>query len=192
MSIHESAPVSVDQLKDSVTSTGKWLCDWRLGVNEEKTVLMDIQRRNLPLTMNICLNGFQLYQVQSQRHLDMVISSDKRWKDHIERAITRGCQLLGLLKRLRNSLTTSAPSSFFCTYIRPTVEYASVVWCGIPQYLADKLEQFRRKAARVILAAASLRRQDAAFCSAREVEVVNTDIPSSQSACSIRIPPERQ
>ena len=151
VSIHESAPVSVDQLQDSVTSTGKWLCDWRLSVNEEKTVVMDIQRRNLPLKMNISLNGFELNQVQSQRHLGMVISSDLRWKDHIERAISRGCQLLGLLKRLRNSLTTSALSSFYCAYIRPIVEYASVVWCGIPQYLADKLEQFQRKAARAIL-----------------------------------------
>ena len=26
-----------------------------------------------------------------------------------------------------------------------------MVWCGIPQYLADNLEQFQRKAARVIL-----------------------------------------
>ena len=79
----------------------------------------------------------------------MIISSDLRWREHIDNCISRGCKLLGLLKRLRRSLWISALSMF--SYIHPVLEYGNVVLSDLPAYLFDKLERFQRKAARIVL-----------------------------------------
>ena len=145
VSRNENPSTSVNQLLESVSSTGQWLVDWRLSVNKNKTVIMEVQRRNFPLKMEISLDGSLLNQVES------LFLSNLRWKTHIEYAINKGYKLLGLIKRLTNSLSILALSTFYRFYIAPVMEYAGVVWCCVPKYLGDSLERFQRKAARVIL-----------------------------------------
>ena len=65
----ENPSTSGDQLQESVSSTGQWLVDWRLSVNKNKTVIMEVQRRNFPLKMEISLDGSVLNRMESQRHL---------------------------------------------------------------------------------------------------------------------------
>ena len=69
----------------------------------------------------------------------------------MEYVIKKRCELLGLLKSLRHSLSTLALSAFYRVYNRPVTEYASGVWCSVPKYLGDSLERFQWKAAQVIL-----------------------------------------
>ena len=151
ISTHEQPATSVSNLQNSVTSTGQWLRDWKLAVNVEKTMVMEVYRRCLPANLNIHLNGMLLNKADAHRHLGMIISSDLRWREHIDNCISRGCKLLGLLKRLRRSLSISALSMFYRTYIRPVLEYGNVVLSDLPAYLIDKLERFQRKAARIVL-----------------------------------------
>ena len=126
VSRNENPSTSVDQLLESVSSTGQWLVDWRLSVNKNKTVIMEVQRRNFPLKMEISLDGSVLNQVESQRHLGVVFSSNLRWKTHIEYVVNKGYKLLGLLKRLQNSLSILTLSTFYRVYIRPVIEYSGV------------------------------------------------------------------
>ena len=60
-------------------------------------------------------------------------------------------RLLGVLRRLRSSLNAAALSAFYLAYIRPKIEYADTAWSNMPGYLADRLERFQRKAARIVL-----------------------------------------
>ena len=90
------------QLQVSVNATSRWLSDWRLTVNTDKTVVMEFTRRPIPSDLAINLNGTQLRKVKEQRHLGLILSSDLRWTEHTNRVLSKAARLLHTLRRLRN------------------------------------------------------------------------------------------
>ena len=55
------------------------------------------------------------------------------------------------MRRLRNSLSRQALLFYYCQYIRPVIEYASVAWPKLPAHLRDRLERFQRRALKIII-----------------------------------------
>ena len=139
------------QLQVSVNATSRWLSDWRLTVNTDKTVVMEFTRRPIPSDLAINLNGTQLRKVKEQRHLGLILSSDLRWTEHTNRVLSKAARLLHTLRRLRNSLSRQALLFYYCLYIRPVIEYASVAWPKLPAHLRDRLERFQRRALKIII-----------------------------------------
>ena len=127
--------MSTEQLQVSVNATSRWLSDWRLTVNTDKTVVMEFTRRPIPSDLAINLNGTQLRNVKEQRHLGLILSSDLRWTEHTNRVLSKAARLLHTLRKLRNSLSRQALLFYYCLYIRPVIEYASVAWPKLPAHL---------------------------------------------------------
>ena len=139
------------QLQVSVNATSRWLSDWRLTVNTDKTVVMEFTRRPIPSDLAINLNGTQLRKVKEQRHLGLILSFDLRWTEHTNRVLSKAARLLHTLRRLRNSLSRQALLFYYCLYICPVIEYASVALLKLPAHLRDRLEQFQRRALKIII-----------------------------------------
>ena len=55
-----------------------------------------------------------------------------------------------LRKCRRADLPTEIGITCYLTKIRPLLEYASPVWGGIPQYLADELENIQARSLKII------------------------------------------
>ena len=145
-------PVACEQqLQVSVNATSRWLSDWRLTVNTDKTVVMEFISRPIPSDLAIKLNGTQLRKVEEQRHLGLILSSDLRWSKHTNRVLSKAARLLHTLRRLRNLLSRRALVLYYCLYIRPVIEYASVAWPKLPAHLRDRLERFQRRALKIII-----------------------------------------
>ena len=99
----------------------------------------------------ILLNGIQLRTVSCHRHLGMELQCDLRWSTHVTTKITAASKLLFLARRLKPSITPAAMALIYTTYIRPKLEYGSLVYSSLSTTLSDKLERFQRKAARLCL-----------------------------------------
>ena len=99
---------------------------------------MEFTRRPIPSDLAINLNGTQLRKVKEQRHLGLILSSDLRWTEHTNRVLSKAARLLHTLRRLRNSLSRQALLFYYCLYIRPVIEYASVAWPKLPAHLRDR------------------------------------------------------
>ena len=142
-------------LQASIDAAGDWLKSWHLLVNASKTVTMRFSVK--AGTADTCsyppfhLHEVQLAAVSQHRHLGLIIQSDLRWTSHTATIILKSARLLFLLRRLRPSLTPPAMALLYTTYIRPKLEYASNVMSSLSVTLADKLERFQRKAARICL-----------------------------------------
>ena len=89
--------------------------------------------------------------MKEQRHLGLILSSDLRWTEHTNRVLSKAARLLHTLRRLRNSLSRQALLFYYCLYIRPVIEYASVAWPKLPAHLRDRLERFQRRALKIII-----------------------------------------
>ena len=100
-----------------------------------KTVTMEFTRRPLPTDFSIHLNDSPLRKVKDQRHLGLFLSADLRWTLHVNRALSKGARLLPTVRRLRGPLSKQALTFYYCSYIRPVLEYASIAWPGLPAHL---------------------------------------------------------
>ena len=149
--VSETSAACEQQLQESVDATSRWLSNWKLTVNQEKTVTMEFTRKPLPIDFSIHLNESPLRKVEDQRHLGLVLSADLRWTLHVSRALSKGSRLLHTICRLRGSLSKQALMFYYCSYIRPVLEYASIAWPGLPAHLRDRLKRFQRRVFKVIL-----------------------------------------
>ena len=149
-----SSPQQTEQqLQRAVTSAAKWLNDWHLLVNIDKTVTMTFYHDNRPPTHlpTIFLNDSPLKTVRQQRHLGVIFQHNLQWSTHVNNIINKSLKVLHMLTKLRNSLNSSALSYLYCTYIRPILEYACIAVTPLPHNILDRLERIQRKAARICL-----------------------------------------
>ena len=86
------------------------------------------------------------------KYLDIHISSDFTWTDHIEHLTGKINQRLGLLKRIKHLLPFRARLLFYKSLVMPLFEYADLVWGDKHNItLMSSLQVLQNKAAKVIL-----------------------------------------
>ena len=149
-----SSPQQTEQqLQRAVTSAAKWLNDWHLLVNIDKTVTMTFYHNNRPPAHlpTIFLNDSPLKTVRQQRHLGVIFQHNLQWSTHVNNIINKSLKVLHISTKLRNSLNSSALSYLYCTYIRPILEYAGIAVTPLPHNILDRLESIQHKAARICL-----------------------------------------
>ena len=98
---------------------------------------------------NISLNGSNLSQVKSVKHLGVIVNETFSWSEHVDIICRKAAKCIGLLHRLCKRLPPLAIRHLYCTAIRPTLEYAITVWSGLVKSDASKLERRQRRAARL-------------------------------------------
>jgi hypothetical protein len=100
----------------------------------------------------IIINNKKIEVVRSAKVLDMKISSDLKWNEHIQYICKKVASRLYLLRQLKRAqLPAKDLFLFYITCIRSIVEYACQVFhTGLPQYLSDDLETLQKRALRVI------------------------------------------
>ena len=145
---HPDRHQAESSLQEAISSTGSWLTAWHLLVNTSKTVVMSFRRGH---QLDLRLNNIQLKQVDSHRHLGLIIQSDLRWNDHVAAKTAKARQLLHTLLRLRGTLSAAALKVIYEVYVRPVVEYGSLALSNLSVNLQDKLERRQRRACRICL-----------------------------------------
>ena len=58
--------------------------------------------------------------------------------------------MLGVMRNLKFKLNRKTLNQLYFSYLRPLVEYASVVWDGCTMYEEEQLERFQYEAARIV------------------------------------------
>ena len=127
-----------------------WSRKWLLHFNENKTVYMLFSNtinvnNNVQLTLNI--NGTQLSQVDSHRHLGVVLNGGLTWTDHVDYVCMRVSKRLGLLYKVKNVLPRKVLSKLYCCWIRPVIEYCFACFDNFSATDVIRLERLQRRAA---------------------------------------------
>ena len=118
-----------------------------------------------------------------QKHLGLVITATLSWKEHIASILQKAARVLGVLRRLRRSLSQAALRTIYICYIRPILEYASVTWSNLTRSEADQLERFQRRAARLILGIPLFKRVDHSLL----LTAANLPTLESRRACALAV-----
>ena len=87
----------------------------------------------------------------SAKYLGVTLSTDLRWNRHIDNITHKANQTLGFLRRNLKINSVALKTKAYRTLVRPTLEYASIVWDPYTQTDIHKLEMIQRRAARYTL-----------------------------------------
>ena len=102
-----------------------------LKLHVDKCNLMLISRkrtRSIPAPPLFAKVDSQLVQVESVKHLGVLLTSDLSWNEHITRICNKTRKLIGLLYRRFHNCSPELLLRLYKAFIRPHLEYAPQVW----------------------------------------------------------------
>jgi hypothetical protein len=134
----------------------KWATIWRVTFNIIKTIFMLITKKRLQLNPRILMNNIPLKQVDEERYLGLILNSKMTWNSHVNHLTSKASRQIGLLHKLKTKLPRSALTKYYTTFIRPVLEYGSVVFDNCTIHESHLIEQVQRRAA--VLCTGALRR----------------------------------
>ena len=151
MVIHSQDGLQIKNVVDhDLNELFAWSKKWLMTFNPDKTEIMIFSNTEIEENLNFSFNGNPISISNSHKHLGVTFSSDAKWNDHVNNIVTSISKHLGILRKLKYTLSRRNLEQLYLVYIRPLFEYASEVWdnCGICN--SNKLEQMQLEAARIV------------------------------------------
>ena len=98
----------------------------------------------------ITLNNSVIKRIFQLTYLGIVFDDRLNRNEHIKRLISKADKRVGMLGRLRKSLTRESANVVYCSLIRPILEYCVSVWGCCGQSHKQGLEALQNRAARIV------------------------------------------
>ena len=113
-----------------------WICFLSVGTSEpERLRLSIVEIERVPT--------YKLLGVGQQEYL--------RWNHHINETVKKANKRLHYLRDCRKAqLPSDVGTTVYCTKIRALLEYASPVWGGLPEYLANEIQRVQNRSLDII------------------------------------------
>lgn len=127
-----------------------WSSNWLLKFNPSKTKAIFFTLKTNFYIPKLQFQNSRLEYVSSHKHLGLLFCQNLCWSEYIDNIVKNAYQRLGLLKKLKFSIGRNTLSKMYMTFIRPLIEYCSVVWDGCSFQDVEKLEKVQLYAARII------------------------------------------
>ena len=127
-----------------------WAKKWLVDFNPIKTVAILFTLRPLDFLPLLNFNNTIINFVESHKHLGITLSYNGQWHPHIETILTSAYKVLGIMRKLKYKFTRQALNQMYVSYVRPLLEYSSIVWDGCSEQDKTSLERLQNEAARIV------------------------------------------
>ena len=116
-----------------------------------REISIDFLQYNGHVRLPITTGGTEIGCVKSFKLLGVYLSSDLTWATHVDYVLKKANRRLYALRQLKRCGVLPADIvKVYCSLVRSVVEYASVVFSNLPQYLVDALEKLQKRALKII------------------------------------------
>ena len=138
-------------LQEDLGKLEQWEKTWGMSFNPTKCNIIHMSRKKDPLLHTYHIKGTNLEAVENATYLGINVAKDLSWNRQVSRVAAKGNRMLGFVKR--NVVTTSRSTKelAYNSLVRPTMEYASSVWCPYYKNQIYDIEMVQRRAARYCL-----------------------------------------
>ena len=124
----------------------KWEEEWLMSFNPDKCEIIHISRKQKPIIFQYTLHNQVLKSTNKAKCLGVTITNDLTLNHHINNITNKANASLRFIKR-----NVKTKELAYKTYVRPKVEYCSVVWDPWQKQQINKIEMIQRRAARYTL-----------------------------------------
>ncbi|XP_053380289.1 uncharacterized protein LOC128548821 [Mercenaria mercenaria] len=136
-------------LNDDLNKIAEWSKRWLVTFNPNKTEVVFFTLGS-EVKPSLYFDNVHLDYVDSHKHLGVTFRSDGKWHDHINNILSSASKILGSMRALKFKLKRNTLNQIYISYMRPVLEYASIVWDGCADYEKHSLEKLQYEAARIV------------------------------------------
>ena len=148
MEIIENYNDSYAKMNRDLQRLNTWADKWLVTFNAAKTVYLKISRKvNAAPNPILQLNGENIKEVNSHKHLGLIFNDSLTWSNHIDSLVTKASKCVGLLRRICYEVPRDCLETLYKSMILPILEYGDIIYDGSSDLLMDRLEKVQRHAA---------------------------------------------
>ena len=143
-------------LQNALLLLNKWCRENGMVINTDKTKVMLItsrqKRSNLQdNNLELNFNDVDLKLSSNEKVLGVQIEENLLWNSHFQYISKKIASSLWLLSQIKSFLSVDDKLLFYNAYIRPHIEYCSVIWGNSTNFNIKKMTKLRRRACKLIL-----------------------------------------
>jgi len=130
-------------LQEAVDALYSWAKDWQLSISVEKCCLLNIGQRVTDVSVSI--DSTVLPVVNSCRDLGIIVTSDLSPSSHVNSIVAKAHARANAIHRCFVSRNTNLLVRAYLVYVRPLLEYNSVIWSPHLKQDIDAIERVQRR-----------------------------------------------
>jgi hypothetical protein len=142
------------KLQDDINAIVDWTNTWLMKLNIDKCKVMHIGKRNRKVTYTMgdhdSDNSSILQSTDCERDLGVLISSDLKPSNQVNKAASKANSILGMLKRTFTNRDKETWSKLYKSYVRPHIEFAVPAWSPYTKKDINTLEKVQDRATKTI------------------------------------------
>ena len=101
-----------------------------------------------PSLATYSINNTPLQSMEQHKYLGVLLHNSMSWSKHVQEIINKARKTLNFVKQTLYHCEPSVKVTAYTTLVRPTLEYANVIWGPHQQYLINNIEMVQRQAAK--------------------------------------------
>ena len=99
---------------------------------------------------NLVFDNVQISFVEHHKHLGLTLSANGKWREYIRQLTESASKILGMMRAVKFKISRNSLNQIYISFLRPLLEYASVVWDNCTFSERDSLEKIQHEAARIV------------------------------------------
>ena len=129
--------------QEDITSLGQWEADWQMKLNIAKLHSMRVTRHqhHKQIPFDYSLHNQTLENVQSAKYLDITITDNMDWGQHISEISSKATKTLAFLRSNLVFAPLSTKKVAYKTLVWPKLEYAAPVWSPHSKFQINQIEK---------------------------------------------------
>jgi hypothetical protein len=146
--------IAADLVNHDLYNIQEWANKWLVMFSPTKTEALTISNKsNADKHPNLELNGENVANVKYHKHLGLMLAHNLRWNAHIDELVTKGTKSINMMKAFKYKLDRRSLETIYTSFIRPTLEYADVLYAGTYDSDLCKLDTLQVEAMRIVTGA---------------------------------------
>ena len=148
----DDSRMAANQLNEDLNNMAAWAKQWLVKFSPEKTKTMCISLKTNSTATDFPLlyNNVMLEEVNEHKHLGIILNDKLKWSDHINSVIESIKKLTDVFRHLKYKLDRKTLESIYLTFVRPKLEYGSILFDDCTEQDKIRLENVQLNFARTI------------------------------------------
>lgn len=127
-----------------------WAKQWLVNFNPLKTEAILFTMKQFANFPNLIFNNTVIQFVNHHKHLGLTLSNSGKWHEHIENILASASKVIGIMRKLKFTLSRVALNQIYISFVLLILEYSSIVWDGCSQQDSVALDRLQNEAARIV------------------------------------------
>ena len=142
----ENPDTAAELLNLDLDKIMKWATRWLVLFNPIKTDSFLVSHKLIKhVHPPLFMEGSQITEVESHKHLGIFFSNDCTWHKHIDYIKDKAWKHVNAMRKLKFEFDRKSLETIYFSFIRPILEYGDTIWDNCMQYEKAELDKIQTK-----------------------------------------------